>query len=191
MEEIWVDIKSYEGLYQVSNLGRVRSLERMVRNGGDTVRVVKEKILKPWSDKNGYLHVTLCDKSTNKKKFKIHRLVATMFIPNPNNLPQVNHKDEDKQNNKFDNLEWCTNRYNQEYGTKWERQKENSHKKEVVQLSKDNEIIKIWESIREANRNGYNRTCIYECCVGTQKIHRGYKWMYYEDYIKLNEEKGE
>ena len=193
MEEIWVDIEGYEGIYQVSNLGRVKSLERSVRNninGGE--RIVKERILKLWSDKGGYLLITLCDKNRVKHKERVHRLVAKAFIPNPDNLPQVNHKDECKTNNCVYNLEWCTNEYNQFYGTKQERSKKNNNtNKQIVQLTLEGELVKIWDSIREANRNGFNRSCISECCNNKrQRTHKGYKWMYYEDYIKLNE-KGE
>ena len=103
MKEIFKDIKNYEGLYQVSNLGRVYS----VRNN---------KILKPKLNKYGYLSVNLKYKGSRVTK-SIHRLVGEAFIPNPNDLPQVNHKDEDKTNNCVDNLEWCTAKYNHNYGT--------------------------------------------------------------------------
>lgn len=106
MKEIWKDIKGYEGLYKVSNLGKVYS-------------IAYKKCLSPRSDR-GYLCILL-HKSGNKKYFLIHRLVAEAFIPNPNNYPQVNHKDEDKQNNHVSNLEWCTRKYNMNYGTRNKR----------------------------------------------------------------------
>jgi hypothetical protein len=96
--EIWKDIEGYEGVYKVSNLGRVKSLMR--------VKYVREKILKPVINNNGYLRIFICGKPKNRN-CAIHRLVAKAFIPNPENKPQVNHKDGDKSNNKIENLEWC------------------------------------------------------------------------------------
>lgn len=108
--EIWNDIKGYEGLYQVSNLGRVKSLARQGTKG---------VILKPVIAK-GYIHYPLTkDKKT--KWYYAHRLVAEQFIPNPDKLPEVNHKDECKANNQIENLEWCTKSYNSNYGTRKER----------------------------------------------------------------------
>ena len=116
MEEIWKDVKGFEGRYQVSNLGRVRSLDFTwlaynYKVCGYVECKRKGKILKPKTSYNGYLQV--CLKISSKNHYKLlHRLVADAFIPNPNNLPTVNHKDEDKWNNRVDNLEWCTYKYN-------------------------------------------------------------------------------
>ena len=106
MKEVWKDIKDYEGLYQVSNLGRIKSLSRFHYTGWGKNKgyIKKEKILKPRYDKKGYQMVVLY-KNGIGKNFKVHRLVAEAFIPNPNNLPQINHKDEIKRNNIFTNLE--------------------------------------------------------------------------------------
>lgn len=120
--EIWKPIKDYEGLYQVSNLGRVKSLERIDSLGHKR----KEKIFKPRKDKYGYLRVSLW-KDGKGKMVSIHRLVAIHFIPNPDNLPEVNHKDENKENNTLSNLEWCDRKYNNNYGTRIQRFSE-SHK---------------------------------------------------------------
>ena len=114
MEE-WRDIRGYEGLYQISNLGRVKSLR-------DNHGKYREKILNP-SNRKGYLIVSLCRKG-RKREFKVHRLVALHFIDNPNNYSQVNHKDENKENNRVDNLEWCTPKYNSNYGTRTQRASE-------------------------------------------------------------------
>ena len=108
-KEYWKPVVGYEGLYEVSNLGRVKSL-----------KFGKERILKPQKDTSGYLCVTLC-KNNNQCQFKVHRLVAEAFIPNPNNLPQTNHKDECKTNNIASNLEWCDRKYNVNYGTRTKR----------------------------------------------------------------------
>lgn len=110
---IWKDVLDYEELYQVSNLGDVRGKDRFDSIG----RKIKGMILKPQTSKKGYLQVSLC-KSGKQKTYKIHRLVAEAFIPNSNNYPQVNHIDEDKTNNRDTNLEWCTNIYNSNWGTR-------------------------------------------------------------------------
>ena len=113
--EIWKDIKGYEGLYQISNFGRVKSLPKYTYSKGYP-QLRKEKLLKSrlTGRHRNYLQVRFND-GTNHK---VHRLVAQMFIPNPNNLPIVNHKDENPSNNRVDNLEWCTNQYNCQYSAK-------------------------------------------------------------------------
>lgn len=117
-EEIWKDIEGYEGIYQVSNLGNVRVLDRIVNSAIKNNDKVKRKgqILKQYN-KRGYLQVTLTV-SNKRKYFNVHRLVAQAFIPNPNNLPQVNHRDENPKNNCVNNLEWCSAKYNANYGTR-------------------------------------------------------------------------
>lgn len=107
MRELWRDVVGYEGFYQVSNLGSVRSLDRVVNN-----RRVKGRVLKPFQDKDGYKKVNLVMGGKKRRQFMIHRLVSKMFIPNPENKPEVNHKDGNKQNNNIDNLEWVTKREN-------------------------------------------------------------------------------
>lgn len=116
MVEIWKSILGYEGLYEVSNLGRVRSLDRRVSYTNGQVHIHKGRILKPGVS-NGYMQVHLCNNGSMKQPL-VHRLVAEAFIPNPDNLPQVNHKDENPSNNNVDNLEWCTSEYNINYGTR-------------------------------------------------------------------------
>lgn len=168
MEEIWKDIVDYEGLYQVSNLGRVKSL---VRKG-----VLKEKMLKPFIHQKGYLQIGL-HKNGKYIKYLVHRLVAEAFIPNPNNLPEVNHKDENKQNNVVSNLEWCDRSYNNTYGTMIKRRVE-KQSKPVLQYTIDGILVKEWSSIMECGRNGFHIFCISSCCNGKQKIHKGFKWAF-------------
>ena len=173
MEEVYKDIEGYEGLYQVSNKGRVKSLKNN--------KTKKEKILKPFIVK-GYLQVILC-KNNTIKGLKIHRLVAKSFIENPNNYPCVNHKDECKTNNVVENLEWCTQKYNINFGTRNKRTSEklinrNDKSKQVYQYTKDGELIKVWESTRECGRNGFDQRHISDCCLGKQKTHKGYIWSY-------------
>lgn len=120
LNEVWKDIKGYERLYQVSNFGRVRSLDRVLKNRwGNFCK--KGVILTPLLFTKGYLGVRLYDGYGNGKTYRIHRLVAETFLPNPNNYPQVNHKDENKTNNRVENLEWCTLEYNINYGTRTTR----------------------------------------------------------------------
>ena len=110
-QEIWKDIKGYEGLYQVSNMGRIKSLKRKVKNKNG-YRIANEKIIKPvLTDTCKYYAVGL-HKNKKRKTLLVHRLVAINFIPNPNNYTEVNHKDENKQNNNVNNLEWCNHKYN-------------------------------------------------------------------------------
>lgn len=119
MEEIWKPVKGFEGYYEVSNLGRVRRLDRYDYGCGYP-RLYKGGVLKSLCGSGGYYHIMLCKDGTRITK-NVHRLVAETFIPNPNNYSQVNHKDEDKSNNTIDNLEWCDAKYNTNYGTKNKR----------------------------------------------------------------------
>ena len=140
MKEEWRAIKGYENLYEVSNLGRVRSLERYVKSKTGT-RIVKERILKPVNVGSGYLGVGLY-KEGKVRIIYVHRLVAQAFIPNPNNLPEVNHKDENKTNNRVENLEWCTREYNMSHGTRSERAGK-AHCKRIICL----ELQRVFNSI--------------------------------------------
>lgn len=174
MKEIWKDIKGYEGLYQVSNLGRVKALEKKCING----RVNKEKVLKSNEDNMGYKYIGLT-KNLIRKYYKVHRLVALTFIPNPNNYPCVNHKDENKVNNIVDNLEWCTHRYNANYGTSKERSIEKQMKK-VFQYNKNGELIKIFSSTKAVIEDGFKQSSVSQCCNGKILTHKNYIWSYEE-----------
>lgn len=175
MIEIWRDIKDYEGLYQVSNFGRVRSL------GNGNSNRSKVKILKPGNTR-GYLRVCLC-KDGKEKNFLVHRLVAEAFIPNPLNLPQVNHKSEDKKDSRVENLEWCDHKYNMNYGTRNKSiSKKNTNgklSKPVLQYSQDGTLICEWVSASEIERQlGYIRGGISNCCRGETTQAYGYLWKY-------------
>lgn len=183
-EEVWKDIEGYEGLYQVSNFGRVRSLDRYVNHPKGKV-LKKSKIISPGINKHNYKYVTL-SKSNNKKTFRVHRLVAEAFIPNPLNLPCVNHKDEDKTNNHVDNLEWCTYEYNINYGTRTERHKNTiiPKKNPVLQLDLDGNIVNEFESLTEAyEKTGFYKTNISRVCknLPKYKTYKGFKWKYKEN----------
>lgn len=164
MEEFWKDIEGFEGLYQVSNLGRVRSLRKNI-------------ILKSRITRKGYEGVILYTNNI-PKGYYIHRLVATAFIPNPDNLPQVNHKDENKTNNCVDNLEWCTPKYNVNYGT-GNKKRARSQSKKVLQFKTDGTFIKEWKSTMDVERNlGFAHTNISACCRNIIKTVYKYIWKY-------------
>ena len=169
MEEIWKDIKGYEGLYQVSNLGRVKSKERERTKGG---------ILKPSIVRN-YYRVILC-KNGKTKSYAVHRLVAETFIPNINNYEVVNHKDENKLNNSESNLEWCTQLYNIKYTLS--KHKKVYGQKTVSQIALTGEIIRTFTNVNEFSRkNGFNESSIIKCCRGKRKTHKGFMWKYEEN----------
>lgn len=168
-EEIWKDIIGYKGLYKVSSHGRICN---------------NKKIIKPWTQ-HGYKIVGLW-KNKKCKKYRVHRLVAMAFIPNPNNYPQINHKDEDKSNNCVCNLEWCTQSYNNSYGNRCNKMLKtckdratSNAEKEIVQKSLDGTIIAVYRSLSEASRIiGLSVGNLSSVC--NKKPHRntlgGYKW---------------
>lgn len=173
-EEVWKDIPNCEGLYQVSNFGNVKSLGRYVRVsdklGGR--RKKKECLLKIEVCKNGYLRVSL-NKDCSRKHFLVHRLVAEAFIPNPQNMPQINHKDEDKTNNRVENLEWCDAKYNSNYGKR--TMKASIAKfKPVKQYDMQGNFIREFSSFKEASDSVgvsvYKQDCKAGRSVG------GYQW---------------
>ena len=172
MKEEWRDIKGYEGKYKISNLGRVKSLK-------DSKGNYREKILKHRNN-CGYLYVDLY-KNSRGKTYQVHRLVAEAFIPNPNNLPCVNHKDENPSNNCVENLEWCTTKYNANYGTRNKRvsEKMKGKYKDKYKGSKNPRARKVqcittgkkFNTIKEAGEyyllNSYKH--ISSCCTGKHK----------------------
>lgn len=173
--EIWKDIEGYEGLYQVSTHGMVRSMN--YRLTGRTV------VLNPVETTYGYLKVRLY-KNRKGKTFLVHRLVAKAFIPNWFDDPCVNHIDEDKTNNNVDNLEWCSVEYNDNYGTRNKRVSEKltngKLSKPVLQLTKTGELVREYTSAREAGRNGYYQPNVSACCSGKLKSYKGFIWKYKE-----------
>jgi hypothetical protein len=177
LNEEWKDIAGYEGIYQVSNTGRVRSLDRKIMHSDGKPYTVKGRILKLFTNRYKYL---CADLSVDNKKLsaRAHRLVAAAFIDNPYNLPCVNHKDENKANNTVDNLEWCTIQYNNTYGN-YSRFGPERKAKKVSQFSKDGELIKTYVSQAEAQRStGLSSSSIGVCCSGKRKTYGGYVWKY-------------
>ena len=187
--EIWKDVVEYEGLYKVSNKGNVYSVGRKhargVNRGGRT--------LKPSYNSRGYLTVGL-SKNGKPKSRTVHRLVAEAFIPNPYGLPQVNHRDEIKDNNNVENLEWCDARYNTNYGTRTER---TSKKVRAVNI-KTGEVF-TFNSTHDAGRKGYDQGSVAKACKGVFKTvtgklvggdgrtYKGCRWSY--DEAEGNESK--
>ena len=170
MMEIWRDIDSYEGLYQISNKGRVKSL-----------KYGKERILRAHDNGDGYLKVQLY-KNTARQYRYIHRLVAETFIANQHNLPEINHKDENKKNNRVENLEWMTSKENNNYGTRNERVGD-SQSKPIFQYSKSGDFIREWQSAVEVKRVlGIDQGNIAHCCRGNPKhtTAGGFVWKYKE-----------
>lgn len=166
------DGEIYEGLYKVSNLGRILSL--------DYNHTGKPGLMNPHETKKGYLNVQLW-KNGERKTYRVHRLIAFTFLENPDNLPQVNHIDENKKNNRVDNLEWKSPKGNCNHGTRNERSAK-ARSKRVIQLSLSGDLIREWESTKECGRNGFNQGHVGACCRGERKSHKGFRWMYAEDY---------
>lgn len=176
--EVWRDILGFEHNYQVSNLGRIRTKDRYVRIGGGKERFVKGRIVKPTICTNGYYEIQM--HINGKRKIKLlHRAVGEAFIPNPNNLPQINHKDENPANNSADNLEWCTPRYNANYGTRNQRMVKDKYLKPVFMMDKEGNILKRFNSIGDAVREtGADISSLIRVCKGRQNTCVGYKWKY-------------
>ena len=183
-KRVWKDIRGYEGLYQVSNLGEIKSL--------NYARTKRSKVMSPGTDRNGYKFIYLW-KNKSKERFSVHRLVANAFIPNPNNLPEVNHKNEIKCDNRLTNLEWCTREYNNNYGTARKRAAQtikgkmangkNPAAKKVICINTG----EIFECIREAgNKYNIEASHITDCCKRRRKscgkhplTKERLKWKYY------------
>ena len=171
MTEVWKDVKNYEGLYQISNLGNVK-------------RVSSRKRLKPYNRK-GYIRVAL-SKDNIAKHMDIHRLVAEAFIPNPENKPEINHIDGDKSNNKVSNLEWCTRKENMNHAKNtglWkmtdDMKKGLDQSKRTYQYDRNYNFIQSFKSAEEASRQLHiNTGNLHSCCEGKRKTAGGYIWSY-------------
>lgn len=172
IEEIWKPIKGFEDIYEISNLGNVKTIERTQRCGRHTKEHLRipEKI-------NGYLRINLYDGTCYHKKF-IHRLVAEHFLSNPNNFPVINHKDENPLNNNVSNLEWCTRAYNNSYGNRLKRVSlTQGHP--ILQYNLQGKLIKEWHSMGEIERVlRINHSKVSLVCSGKRKTAGGFIWKY-------------
>lgn len=192
INEEWKDIIGYSGIYQISNSGMVRVLERKVNSNFKNADIItrKEKIIRPGIDKFGYKRVALQLFGRPRKSFSVHRLVALHFIPNPDSKPFINHIDSNPSNNNVDNLEWCTQSENIQHAYNIGRKfgpKTNVGKigvlantsKKVNQFSLDGILLKTWDCILDAQRaHGYNGPNISKCCLNKIQTAYGYKWQH-------------
>ena len=182
-DEIWKDVVGYEELYKVSDRGNIYSVVRKDSMGRKQGGIT----LKSAPHSNGYLQVVLYKNGVKKTKY-IHRLVLEAFIENPDNLPEVNHMDEDKTNNELSNLEWCTREYNVNYGTFIERVS-----KKVRAVNVETGEVVVFKSTQEAGRKGYHQGSVAAACrgvyqsnstgklIGDGRTYKGYKWSYIEE----------
>ncbi len=178
-EEIWKPVVGWESYYEVSNLGRVRSKDRVVKysskEGKDTTYHKKGRIISLHNHKAGYKMVTLCGEGL-KKKALVHRMVAEAFLPNPENLPQVNHRDNIKDNNKVDNLEWVTNQENATHAVSYM----GTRRTPVIGVKEDGTGIFL-RSMSEGKRYGISPSMIHHCLTGKRQHHKEYKWELFEN----------
>lgn len=184
MKELWRAIPGYEGLYQVSNMGNVRSEDKVIKlyNGGSWIRKGRPK--KPVISKDGYLQVSLC-KNGKPRTWKVHRLVAIAWLDNPNCYLEVNHKNEQKTDNRTENLEWCSRKYNINYGTARKRTGM-ANGKAVVQYSIEGHRMQEFYSGYEAQRRlGVLEQSINLCCRGKRQQAGGFRWKYADDKTPL------
>lgn len=209
MEEIWKDVKGYEGLYQVSNFGKVKSVERVIIQRDGKIKKIRGAIKKQRLIKKGYATVCLC-KNCKSKFFLVHRLVAIAFVDNPFEYPCVNHKDECKTNNNAENLEWCTCKYNSNYGTIKERiidtRRKNNKQEDINnkiretakkkglrtaerainQFTWDGVFVKRFDSAEQVKKQlGIQSTG--SCANGTQNHAGGFIWLYDEDVDRIKD----
>lgn len=198
MDEIWKDIVGYEGRYMISNFGRVKCVER-IQKWGNGYRYIKEHVLTPKrkGKTNPYLTIILYDNNSKDKTYHIHRLVALHFVDGYFDGADVNHKDGNKSNNVYTNLEWCTRSENQLHSRYvlgnmigWQKGCPGPNPKKIVQLTKDGKFIKEWGSIAEASRGiGCNERCIRDCV--NDKYHwrtsYGYRWVSSKEYFSVKD----
>lgn len=178
----WRKVKGYEESYEISEYGNVRGIDRIDYGG----HKITGREIKPKKNNRGYVQIRL-QKDGKTHHWLLHRLVATNFMENPDSLPQINHKDEDKNNNHFSNLEWCTNMYNRHYGTGLQRMVMNTDYSKnaermmipIAQYDLNDNLIKIWGGMVLATKylgRKASNSHISECCAGNRPTAYGFKW---------------
>ena len=187
MEEEWKDIKGYEGYYKISNLGRVKSLYRVVRKKNGCTMTVYPRILRSVVNSNGYLDVSLL-KDAHSKTFLVHILVATAFLPNPNNFPVFHHRDGNKTNCHVDNLQWCSYSYNTKHAYDYEGHKhammgktgkDNKLSRVIGQYNIDGTFVSKFNSLADVERElGFREGHISRCAIGQKKTAYGFVWKF-------------
>jgi len=192
MSEVWKPVKGYEGRYQVSNLGRVKALRRTVsghNQHGEWTRTEPEQIMAQKLQNTDRLQVGLRDAEGKRKTFYVYRLVAEAFVPNPDNLPTVNHKNEDHHDNRAENLEWMTKAENNRYGTHIQRCGE-ALRMSVEMLTDEGQHVAYFDSMSEAaEKSGCPLSSIHRCCYGRQETTNGYRFKFTTDFRKLKRDR--
>ena len=192
MQEIWKDIKGYEGLYQVSNLGRIKSLDKKTKNkNGEFIK--KGKILKQSENSKGYLRIQLTSNKGQRKRMFVHRLVAQHFVKKEEGKNIVNHLDCNPKNNCYNNLEWTTLKGNSQYMTKLGRNKRTQEwivnlkktlqktlGKKVVRIDMKTKDVKIYDYLNQTKMDGFVSSSVSKCCNGIRNKHKGYYWKFFE-----------
>lgn len=211
-EEIWKDIEGYENLYQVSNMGRVRSLDRWVSTVDGKKQLYKSKILTSQYNEHGYNQICLSKNGTTKTH-KLHRLIAKAFLPNPENKPCIDHINTIRTDNRVENLRWCThsenlsnsitknrksnkqkNRlkkkenhpmYQKHHSEESKRKMSKSKTKYILQIEPStNKIIAIWNNPFSIKKEmGIDNRTLTKCCKGKKLTHKGFRWVYLDNYL--------
>ena len=177
-KEIWKTIPGFEGLYEVSTQGRVRSLDKYVNSRWGCKRLIKGQIIKPIEHYNGYLFVSLYYQRKQIIK-SVHRIVAETFISNPDNKPCIDHINTNRQDNRIVNLRWCTPKENEANELTKAKHINGNNAKKVNQLTLDGELVRVWLSGREITRElGFDNRGISDCCIGKRKTAYGFKWSF-------------
>lgn len=188
MVEIWKDIKGYEGFYQVSNLGRIKRIEKQITMYNKNTKynkVIKEKELKQTKNKKGYLYVSLC-KNGEIKKQRVHRLVAEAFLEKKDGFNEINHRNEKRHDNRAENLEYCTHVYNLNYGNHNQKlsktlRENNKNKIKIIQMDRKGNILNEYESLMDASRStNIPEPNICACCKGIYKQTHNFIFKYKE-----------
>lgn len=188
--EEWRDVVGYEGCYMVSSLGRILSLGRPIRYYAYT-KMLPPSLMSQRKWNSGYLSVTL-KKNGKRECLSVHRMVAIAFVPNPNDYPCIDHRNDDKSDNRASNLQWCTHEFN---NSKEHHRRASSVSRKgkpipsiqtpIVQLSTNGDLVRVFPSMTDADNNGFQHSAIHRVIHNKLKTHRGFKWMYLSDYEKL------